>query len=290
MISIQNISKSYHSHQALQDINIEIEKGSIYGLIGHNGAGKTTLIRILTQIIKPDSGTISINGETLSPKHRLEIGYLPEERGLYKKMKLKEYLQFLGNLRSMEKSLMNERIDFWLNKFDLKEIENKEINALSKGNQQKVQFIATVFFDPSILILDEPFSGFDPANVELLKREILALHKKGVTIIFSTHQMEAVEELCKELSMIDRSKIVLSGKLAVIKKAFGSQEIYLKSNVPLELSSAFDVKEYKQGYKVKLRESQTKKELMNHLEINDLQIFEELEPSLREIFLSKVKQ
>ncbi len=249
MLSIKNINKTYKDHQALKNIHLEIKKGAIYGLIGHNGAGKTTLIRIITQIIKADSGSISIDGEPLNPNHRHSIGYLPEERGLYKKMALRDYLIFLGNLRAMPISDINKSIDLWLEKFDLVQMQKKEIASLSKGNQQKVQFIATVFFNPKLLILDEPFSGFDPSNAELLKKEILALNRNGVTILFSTHQMEAVEELCQEIAMIDRSEIVLSGNLQEIKKSFGTQEIYVQSKSKLVLPTSFSCHEHWNSYK-----------------------------------------
>lgn len=290
MIQISNLSKSYKNHQALTDVSISIPKGSIYGLIGHNGAGKTTLIRILTQILKADSGRISIDGETLNSSHRLRIGYLPEERGLYKKMTVYDYLEFIGQLRELKPTEIKENIIYWLQKFDLESNEKKEINALSKGNQQKVQFIATVFFNPDILILDEPFSGFDPANAELLKNEILELNKKGVTILFSTHQMEAVEELCQELSMIDKSKIVLSGNLKKIKQEFGNQDIYLKTTGNLKLGPEWNLKKYREGWKITLRQNQSKKQILETIDTNELLVFEEIEPSLKDIFLKMVQK
>lgn len=290
MISIKDISKKYKDHQALTSVNIDIPKGAIYGLIGHNGAGKTSLIRIITQIIKADSGTVTLDGEVLNPDHRQLIGYLPEERGLYKKMKILEYLIFLGNLRGLNQQEMLIDINYWIVKFGLKSVENQEINSLSKGNQQKVQFIATVFFNPQILILDEPFSGFDPSNTELLKAEILALNKKGVTIIFSTHQMEAVEELCEEVTMIDKSKVVLSGKISEIKKKFKSKELFFKLSEEIKFSSEWEILKFKDAYKVILKENQSKKQFLSLLNMDSVLAFEELEPSLREVFLKQVSK
>jgi ABC-2 type transport system ATP-binding protein len=287
MIEIQDISKKYKDHQALTAVSFSIPKGSIYGMIGHNGAGKTTLIRILTQIIKADSGQILIDGEKLNANHRLAIGYLPEERGLYKKMGVKEYLTFIARLREIPTKKLNESIDYWLERFDLEQVAKKEINSLSKGNQQKVQFISSVFFEPSILILDEPFSGFDPSNAELLKKEIIEINKKGTTIIFSTHQMEAVEELCQELTMINKSKVVLSGKLNQIKADFGRNDFFVKSHQ--KIVSKWNAKSFKDGEKLTLNSNQTIKDFLDTLDLNQLIRFEQLEPSLKEIFLEKVK-
>lgn len=290
MLSIHQISKKFTHHQALSSVSLEVSKGSIYGLIGHNGAGKTTLIRIITQILKPDRGEVRINGELLHPKHRYLIGYLPEERGLYKKMTVFDYLLFIAHLHEMETSVAKSKIDFWISKFDLQKFAKKEINGLSKGMQQKVQFIATVFFEPELLILDEPFSGFDPSNVELLKNEILELNKKGVTIIFSTHQMEAVEELCKEVTMINQSKVVLSGNLQEIKKEYKTGEIYIKTSTKLSLPTVWECSVYKEGYKVVLKKEQSKSELLANINLEELLVFEELESSLKEIFLAKVRE
>jgi len=290
MIEIGNISKRFKDHQALTAVNLKIPKGTIYGLIGHNGAGKTTLIRILTQIIKADSGEILINSEKLEAKHRLSIGYLPEERGLYKKMQIKDYLIFMSKLREIPTKIAEEKILYWLKKFNLEKDKNKEINTLSKGNQQKVQFIATVFFDPQILILDEPFSGFDPANAELLKREILELNQKGTSIIFSTHQMEAVEELCQEVSMIDQSKIVLSGKLSEIKKSFGKNEYLIKTKNGFTFPKNWKINQTNNGVKLELAQNESIESYLREIGIENLLAFEALEPSLKDIFLEKVKK
>jgi len=288
MITIKEISKAYKEHQALTNVSISIPKGAIYGLIGHNGAGKTTLIRILTQIIPSDKGTINYNGELLAPKHRYKIGYLPEERGVYRKMKVKDYLLFLSRLHEIPKVEAKSKIDFWLKKFDLFQYSTKEILSLSKGMQQKVQFIASVFFDPELLILDEPFSGFDPANVELLKAEILSLSNKGVTIIFSTHQMEAVEEICSEVCMINQSRIVLSGNLKELKKKHGKGKYRLRFSGDITDLKSFNPEKEDDYIIVDLKGENSQKEILTHLTNFEVFEFQEYKTSLREIFLEKI--
>lgn len=196
ILEIKNVVKDYAKHRALNDVSISVPKGSIYGLLGPNGAGKTSLIRIINQITAPDAGEILFNGEHLNPSHIAKIGYLPEERGLYKKMKVGEQLLYLAQLKGISKQESITKIKYWLQNFELNDWWDKEVDSLSKGMQQKVQFISTILHDPELIILDEPFSGFDPINANLIKDEILKLRDNGATIIFSTHRMESVEELC----------------------------------------------------------------------------------------------
>lgn len=219
MISIRNIVKQYASHRALDNVSMEIEKGKVFGLLGPNGAGKTSLIRIINQITAPDSGEILFNGEKLNQSHIENIGYLPEERGLYKKMEIGEQMLYLAQLKGLSRNDARTRIKFWFGKMDMLSWLNKKVEDLSKGMQQKVQFVATVLHEPELLILDEPFSGFDPVNAELIKNEILELNKKGATIIFSTHRMESVEELCDSIALLNLSHKILEGKVKSIRNS-----------------------------------------------------------------------
>jgi ABC-2 type transport system ATP-binding protein len=222
ILDVNSIYKAYAKHKALDGVSFSVDKGSIFGLLGPNGAGKTTLIRIITQIIEADSGTIHIGGTLLNPSHIATVGYLPEERGLYKKMKVGEQLLYLARLKGLSKSQAMERIKYWFKRFDIASWWGKNIEDLSKGMGQKVQFIATVLHDPKLIILDEPFSGFDPVNANLIKDEILELRNNGATIIFSTHRMESVEELCDEIALINNSKVVLQGKKSDIQNSYRS--------------------------------------------------------------------
>ena len=222
LLSIRNVSKHYTGKTALDDISIEIPKGSIYGLLGPNGAGKTSLIRIINQITMADTGSVLFKNEVLSQAHISKIGYLPEERGLYKKIKVYSQLQYFGELRGLSRKEANERASYWLDKMQLTEVKNKKLEELSKGMQQKIQFIVSAIHTPELLILDEPFSGFDPINAELLTSIILELKAAGCTIIFSTHRMESVEKLCDYMAMIHLSKKVLDGKVSDIQKEFST--------------------------------------------------------------------
>ncbi len=222
ILTAKKLNKTFHENVALHNLDLEIPKQSIFGLLGPNGAGKSTFIRIVNQIIYADSGEIQINEEPLAPKHIGTIGYLPEERGLYKKMKVGDQLLYLAQLKGLSKSEAKTRIKAWLERFEAKEWLNKKVEDLSKGMQQKVQFIATVMHEPELIILDEPFSGFDPINANLIKDEILALREKGSTIIFSTHRMESVEELCDHIALINKSEKILDGEKSAIKEQFKS--------------------------------------------------------------------
>jgi ABC-2 type transport system ATP-binding protein len=224
ILSVKNIVKRYGDHLALNDVSIDIEKGSIHGLLGPNGAGKTSLIRIIMQIIVPTSGEVYYENQPINREMISKFSYMPEERGLYKKMKVSDQLMFIAQLKGIDKKSAKKKIIDWLIKFKLEEWVDKKTDTLSKGMQQKIQFIATVINEPKLLILDEPFSGFDPVNAELIKNEILELNSNGTTIILSSHRMESVENLCSHVSLINKSKKVLDGKLSEIKQQFSDQE------------------------------------------------------------------
>ena len=220
MIEIQHVSKHYRAHTALDDVSLTIERGRVFGLLGPNGAGKTTLIRMINNIIKPDSGTILFDGKPLSASDVVRIGYLPEERGLYRKMKVGEQAIYLARLKGLSSSEAKRRLESWFEKFGIMPWWDKRVEELSKGMQQKVQFICTVLHEPELLIFDEPFSGFDPVNAELLKSEIIALREQGSTLIFSTHNMQSVEELCDDIALINQSHLVLSGSVTEVRARY----------------------------------------------------------------------
>lgn len=220
ILEVKNVVKNYANHRALDHVSLTVPKGVIYGLLGPNGAGKTSLIRIVNQITGPDEGTVLFDGRPLTENNIYDIGYLPEERGLYKKMKVGEQLLYLARLKGLNKDEAMEKLKEWFIKFDIKTWWDKNVEDLSKGMQQKIQFVATVLHQPKLIILDEPFSGFDPINANLIKDEILELKEKGSTIIFSTHRMESVEELCDYICLINQSKKVLEGRKSEIKQQF----------------------------------------------------------------------
>lgn len=230
LIKIQSVSKSYGEYKALNEVSLDIPNGKVFGLLGPNGAGKTTLIRMLNQITFPDEGQIWFENEPLKPYHTSQIGYLPEERGLYKNMKVGEQAVYLARLKGLSKEEAVTQLKFWFDKLNIADWWNKKIQELSKGMAQKVQFIVTVLHRPKLLIFDEPFSGFDPVNANLIKDEILELKEQGTTIIFSTHRMESVEELCDEIALIHKSKLVLKGSLKDIKKQYRTNQFELGVN------------------------------------------------------------
>ena len=221
----KNVTKTYGDHTALSNISLQIPKNCIYGLLGPNGAGKTSFIRIINQITHQDSGEILLNGEPLAPKHIASIGYLPEERGLYKSMKVGEQALYLAQLKGLSKSEAKTRLKYWFDRLDIGDWWDKKIQELSKGMAQKIQFIVTVLHEPKLLIFDEPFSGFDPINANIIKDEILQLKENGTSIIFSTHRMESVEELCEYIALIHKSEKILDGKLSDIKKEIGRAHV-----------------------------------------------------------------
>lgn len=220
MIEVQHVSKHYRAHTALDDVSLTIERGRVFGLLGPNGAGKTTLIRMINNIIKPDSGTILFDGKPLSASDVARIGYLPEERGLYRKMKVGEQAIYLARLKGLSSLEAKRRLESWFDKFGIMPWWDKRVEELSKGMQQKVQFVCTVLHEPELLIFDEPFSGFDPVNAELLKSEIIALRERGNTLIFSTHNMQSVEELCDDIALINQSHLVLSGSVTEVRARY----------------------------------------------------------------------
>lgn len=222
ILEVKNVVKQYGDYVALNSVSLSIPKGSIYGLLGPNGAGKTSLIRIINQITLPDSGEVLLDGEKLQPHHIQHIGYLPEERGLYKSMKVGEQCLYLAQLKGLSKKEAKVQLDYWFEKLDIKGWWNKKIEELSKGMAQKIQFVVCVLHQPKLLIFDEPFSGFDPVNANIIKDEILSLKEKGTTIIFSTHRMESVEELCDHIALIHKSNKLIEGKLEEVKRQYRS--------------------------------------------------------------------
>ena len=222
ILEVKNVVKQYGDYVALNSVSLSIPKGSIYGLLGPNGAGKTSLIRIINQITLPDSGEVLLDGEKLQPHHIQQIGYLPEERGLYKSMKVGEQCLYLAQLKGLSKKEAKVQLDYWFEKLDIKGWWNKKIEELSKGMAQKIQFVVCVLHQPKLLIFDEPFSGFDPVNANIIKDEILGLKEKGTTIIFSTHRMESVEELCDHIALIHKSNKLIEGKLEEVKRQYRS--------------------------------------------------------------------
>ncbi len=220
ILEIQNITKQYGDFTALNGVSLSVPEGAVYGLLGPNGAGKTSLIRIINQITMPDTGSVLINGEKLAQKHISQIGYMPEERGLYKSMKVGEQCLYLAQLKGMTKAEAKKQLDYWFEKFGITSWWNKKIQELSKGMAQKVQFIVTVLHKPKLLIFDEPFSGFDPVNANLIKDEIIQLSKEGSSIIFSTHRMESVEEMCDHIALIHKSNKLIEGKIDEVKRQF----------------------------------------------------------------------
>ena len=222
LLTVEHVSKHYAAHTALSDVSLEIPKGSVYGLLGPNGAGKTTLIRIINRITAPDEGRVLMGGRELQAEDIYRIGYLPEERGLYKKMKVGEQALFFARLKGLSRRDALKKLKVWFEKFGIESWWDKKVEELSKGMAQKVQFIVTVLHEPELLIFDEPFSGFDPINANLLKEEILALRDKGATIIFSTHNMSSVEELCDHITLINKSKNILSGNVEEIRRSYGT--------------------------------------------------------------------
>ncbi|MDE5418178.1 ABC transporter ATP-binding protein [Labilibaculum sp. DW002] len=297
----KNIVKQYAGHTALKGVSISVPEGSIFGLLGPNGAGKTTLIRIINQITGPDAGEVFFNGEPLKPEHVHHIGYLPEERGLYKKMKVGEQSIYLAQLKGMSKQDATAKLQAWFKKFDILEWWDKKVEELSKGMAQKIQFITTILHEPKLLIFDEPFSGFDPINANLLKSEILELRDKGCTIIFSTHNMGSVEEICDHIALIHKSEKILDGPVDQIKKKYRTntyQVQYTGEFDKLEkvLNADFEILDQQKGIefntlKVKLNNGATSndflKQLLPYLNIVS---FSEIIPSMNDIFIRVVNE
>lgn len=295
ILKVDSISKKFGTYKAVDNISFEVEEGKIFGLLGPNGAGKTTIIRMITNIIAPDSGSIKIFDNDMNSSQQNYIGYLPEERGLYKKVKVIEQLEYFGRLKGLSKSEANKRAQYWLNKVGANGWENKKIQELSKGMAQKIQFVSTVMHDPKFMIFDEPFSGFDPINTELLKNILLEMKSNGKTIILSTHQMFQVEQLCDEVFMINKGKSVLYGNLREIKKNYGKNHLIIEFSGSGKFIKELDPKkivDYSEN-RVEIRISdydEAQVILKNALEGNEITKFIIDEPSLNEIFIDIVEK
>ena len=303
ILTIDSVSKHYGNFTALNDVSINIPEGSIFGLLGPNGAGKTTLIRIINQITQPDSGKVFFNNSELKPSHIKNIGYLPEERGLYPKMKIGEQAIYLAQLKGLDRSVAKSELNKWFEKFEISDWWDKKVTELSKGMAQKVQFIVTVLHKPKLLIFDEPFSGFDPINANLIKDEILELRKQGATVIFSTHRMESVEELCEDIALINKSNKILDGKLDNIKAKFKSNTFEIAVNtsnvdhLKNQLNTVYNTSTptFKSlgdnlRLNINLKPTQKSNELLKLLNNNGEVIhFKEVIPSASEIFINSVK-
>ncbi|WP_420316669.1 ABC transporter ATP-binding protein [Ekhidna sp.] len=298
LLKVENVSKTYSAHQALSNVSMEIPEKTIFGLLGPNGAGKTTLIRIINQIIEADQGSILFDGSPLNLEHIRNIGYLPEERGLYKKMKVGEQLVYLGQLRGLSMKESSKRAKAWCQKLNIIDWWGKKVEDLSKGMAQKIQFVATVMHEPQLIILDEPFSGFDPVNANLIKDEILELREKGATIIFSTHRMESVEQLCDHVAMINKSEKILDGPKIEIKEQFRDGTYYveykegmLKNGDGFEVVDTEDIgrglKRSLIQFKADGNPNELLKSLIGQVEIHS---FVERIPSMNDIFISLVKE
>ncbi|MBX2960204.1 MAG: ATP-binding cassette domain-containing protein [Flavobacteriales bacterium] len=300
ILHVKRVYKNYANHTALHNVSLRVPQKSIFGLLGPNGAGKTSLIRIINQITAPDKGEILFEKEPLSPKHISQIGYLPEERGLYKKMGVGEQALYLAQLKGMSKQEATIKLKQWFQKFEIDNWWDKKVEELSKGMAQKVQFITTVLHEPKLLILDEPFSGFDPINTNLIKKEILELREKGSTIIFSTHNMASVEEICDHIALINKSKKILDGKVKEIKEAYrsNSYEIVFEGNM-IAFSNALwtsfeiistHIDNGRNYVKVKGTDNRISVNTLLATIINDVRIISvnELTPSMNDIFIQKV--
>lgn len=295
IIRVENVRKAYGEKVAVDDVTFAMPPDAILGLLGPNGAGKTSLIRMITTITAPDSGEVYFNGEPLSGYHPTQIGYLPEERGLYKKMYVGEHLLYLARLKGLSKADAETRAREWLGKFDLESQWDKKVEELSKGMQQQVQFIATVIHDPKLLILDEPFSGLDPVNATRMRTEILRLHASGTGVIFSTHRMEQVEELCEYIVLINKGANILEGKVAEIRRRFQDDKFHLEFEgaLPEGLASRYELlNATPSGVDIQLKEGQKANDLLRYLLDEDVHIvgFQELLPSLNEVFIKQVTQ
>lgn len=296
LLSVRGVSKQFAAHKALENVSIEVPRGRIFGLLGPNGAGKTTLIRIINHITLPDTGEVWFDGKPLSQEDVAQIGYLPEERGLYRKMKVGEQALYLAQLKGLSRHEAQKRLEVWFEKFQIMPWWNKKLEELSKGMQQKIQFIITVLHEPKLLIFDEPFSGFDPLNAELLKQEMLQLRDRGATIIFSTHNMASVEEVCDDIALIHRSQVRLQGNVQDIREQNRTGEFSLTttSGQFTEQPDQFVILEQRQQgalttYRLKKQESLTNSALVQRL-ANEVEIrsFSEILPTMNDIFLRTV--
>lgn len=291
LLSAENVIKKYGDYTALDKANISVPKSSIYGLLGPNGAGKTTLMRIINQITAPDSGMVTFEGETLNKKHIKEIGYLPEERGLYKKMKVGEQALYLAQLKGMSYNEAIQKLRIWFERLEISSWWNKKVEELSKGMAQKIQFVVTVIHQPKLLIFDEPFSGFDPINASIIRDEIINLRNNGTTIIFSTHRMESVEEICDHIALINNSKTILEGPIEKIKNDFkdDSYEIILDTN-HLTTSESFNiVSNLENKFNIKINDSSEIRNILNFINKNhNIISFKKNLATIEDIFIKSV--
>ena len=293
ILEIQHLNKSYGNTKALNEINLIIPKGMIFGILGPNGAGKTTLIRIINQIIDKDSGKIFFDGEALQRKHISQIGYLPEERGLYKKMKVWDQLIYFARLKGLTASDANSKVNSWLEKLEISHWKQKRVDDLSKGMAQKIQFISSVLHEPELIILDEPFSGFDPVNAEVIKNEILELKERGATLLLSTHRMESVEQLCDEIAMFNKSEKILEGRLSDIKNKFRTNEFEIIIQNQQEVLVPDSWKLINGGpektYIASLELQSSNELLETAMKIGQVKGFKEILPTMEQIFIQQVK-
>lgn len=290
---IKNVSKKFNDFTAVHDVNLEVPKGTMYGFLGGNGAGKTTTFRMILGLLPKTTGVVTFNDEPIDYSMTNKIGYLPEERGLHPKLKVWEQVQYLAELKGMKKKDIATELDYWLKRFDAFENKEKKIEALSKGNQQKVQLIAAIIHKPELLILDEPFSGLDPVNVELLKLAVKDLKEQGTTIIFSSHRMEHVEELCDYICIMSKGKAIVSGSLDNVKDDFGKKDIFIEGEHDFEFLKDFegveDFKMTKKGVKFTISDESYAENIYQHVtKLGYLKRFQVAEPSLNDIFIAKV--
>lgn len=301
IIEANQVVKQFTGHLALDRVSISVPKASVFGLLGPNGAGKTTLIRIINQISRPDSGQVLFKGEPLNPAHVDKIGYLPEERGLYRKMKVGEMAMYLAMLKGLSKAQAAERLEHWFKKFDIHQWWGRKVEELSKGMQQKIQFIITIIHEPELLIFDEPFSGFDPINQSLLKEEILRQKERGVAIIFSTHNMSSVEEICDDIALINKSKLVLQGPVEALRRQYKENEYLVEMKnchrAPTTVGGyAINVVDSSQDdgifkMRIKVEEEVTANEFIKGLmECGEIHSFKEILPSMNDIFIRNVSE
>ncbi|HIF14156.1 MAG TPA: ABC transporter ATP-binding protein [Bacteroidetes bacterium] len=293
MLYVNNLTKLFGENTAVDKISFHVKKGSVFGLLGSNGAGKTTLIRMINRILMPDSGEIRFDGSALKPEHISRIGYLPEERGLYPKMKVGEQLMFLAQIKGLSSKQSEENIKYWFEKLSIEDWWHKKTDQLSKGMQQKVQFIATVINEPELLILDEPFTGLDPVNTRIIKEEISRLNKKGASIIFSTHRMEQVESICNEIVIVNHGKLVLEGDLNKLKQEFKKNSYSIELSEYKDIKYPFEIIETnnKPGMMFRLEKGQSPNQVLEFFIHNGIEVksFKEVLPSLNDIFIEVVK-
>lgn len=292
-LKLTNLTKQFGDNTAVENINLDVPAGSMYGFLGGNGAGKTTTFRMILGLLEQTSGEITYNDQKIDYSLTDKIGYLPEERGLHPKLKVSEQIKYLGKLKGMSNKEVTQRLDYWLERFEVPQNKDKKIEKLSKGNQQKIQLIASIIHNPELIILDEPFSGLDPINVEMLKKAVKDLNSEGATIIFSTHRMEHVEELCEELCILNKGRQVVSGNIDQIKDDFGQKDIIIEGEHDISFIKAMpgvlDVKKIRNKTTVKIADEQFAEPIFNEVvKLGYFKRFQVKEPSINDIFIAKV--